>query len=161
GLGAQNLVTDVVSGFFILFENQFLVGDYVKVGDAAGTVEEVGMRVTKIRDGQGKLHIIPNGQVKGVVSYSTGYVNAVVDYPVSAGAGVEAVFRAMRAAGEALRQARPEVLAETEILGIVDLKASEMTVRAVTRVQPGAHETIQNEYRRLLKRALDEVREAA
>src|SRR5207245_7842934 len=61
GLGAQSLVTDVVSGFFILFENQFLVGDYVKIGEAAGTVEEVGMRVTKIRDWHGKLHIIPNG----------------------------------------------------------------------------------------------------
>src|SRR5207248_10424691 len=62
GLGAQTLVTDLVSGFFILFENQFLVGDYVKIGEAAGIVEEVGMRTTHVRDGQGKLHIIPNGQ---------------------------------------------------------------------------------------------------
>jgi small-conductance mechanosensitive channel len=158
GLGAQSLVTDVVSGFFILFENQFLVGDYVKIGDAAGTVEEVGMRVTKIRDGQGKLHIIPNGQIKCVVSYSAGYVNAVVDYPVPSGSDLEGVFRSMRTAGERLRQAREEVLAETEIHGIVDLKTAEMTVRAVTRVRPGAHEMIQNEYRRLLKQVLDEGR---
>ncbi len=156
GLGGQSLVTDVVSGFFILFENQFLVGDYVKVGDAVGTVEEVGMRVTKIRDGQGKLHIIPNGQIKGVVSFSKGYINAVVDYPVPGGRDVEAVFRAMREAGDRLRQARPEVLAATEILGIVDLKASEMTVRAVTQVQPGTHEAMQNEYRRLLRQVFDE-----
>ncbi|HYT95072.1 MAG TPA: mechanosensitive ion channel family protein [Gemmataceae bacterium] len=160
GLGAQSLVTDVVSGFFILFENQFLVGDYVKIGDAAGTVEEVGMRVTKIRDGQGKLHIIPNGQIKGVVSYSAGYVNAVVDYPLPSGSDLESVFRSMREAGERLRLEREEVLAETEIHGIVDLKSSEMTVRAVTRVKPGAHGIIQNEYRRLLKQVLDEERAA-
>src|SRR5437870_12878427 len=72
GLGAQSLVTDVVSGFFILFENQYLVGDYIQVGDAVGVVEAVGIRVTHIRDGQGKVYIIPNGQLKVVVSYSKG-----------------------------------------------------------------------------------------
>src|SRR5207342_3255972 len=85
GLGAQSLVTDVVSGFFILFETQYLVGDYVQVGDAAGIVEEVSLRVTKIRDGKGKLYIIPNGQIKGVVSYSKGYVNAVVEVKMPSG----------------------------------------------------------------------------
>ncbi len=161
GLGAQSLVTDVVSGFFILFENQFLVGDYVKIGDAAGTVEEVGMRVTKIRDGQGKLHIIPNGQIKTVISYSASYVNAVVDYPVPAGSDIEQVFRAMRDAGERLRRERTEVLADTEIHGIVDLKVAEMTVRAVTKVMPGTHEILQSEYRRVLRQVLDEARAAA
>jgi moderate conductance mechanosensitive channel len=160
GLGAQGLVNDVVSGFFIVFENQFLVGDYVKIGEAAGTVEEVGMRVTRIRDAQGKVHIIPNGQIKGVVSYSKGHVNAVVDYPLPAGSDLETVFRAMRAAGERLRQERTEVLAETEILGLVDLKVAEMTVRAVTKVLPGTHEVVQSEYRRLLKQALDEANSA-
>src|SRR5262249_49632007 len=76
GLGAQNLVTDVVSGFFILFENQYLVGDYVQIGEACGIVEAVGIRLTQIRDGHGKLFIIPNGHIKSVVNYSKGYVNA-------------------------------------------------------------------------------------
>ena len=64
GLGAQSLVTDFVSGFFILFEGQFLVGDVVQIGDACGRVEAVGIRHTQIRDAQGKLYIIPNGQIK-------------------------------------------------------------------------------------------------
>ncbi len=157
GLGAQSLVTDVVSGFFIVFENQFLVGDYVKIGEAAGTVEELGIRVTKIRDGHGKLHIIPNGQIKGVVSYSAGYVCAVVDYAEPAAGDVEKVFQAMREAGERLRKERSEVLGETEIHGIVDFKGAEMTVRAVTRVQPGTHGIIQNEYRRMLKQVFEEA----
>jgi len=161
GLGAQTMVADLVSGFFILFENQFLVGDYVQVGDAAGTVEAVGIRVTHIRDGQGKLHIIPNGQIKGVVSFSKGYVNAVVDLRVPAGTDLEGTFRAMTEAGRRLRQSHKEVLADTQIQGLVDLGTSEMTVRAVTKVRPGTHGMMQNEYRRLLKQVLDQNAAAA
>jgi len=156
GLGAQSLVTDVVSGFFILFETQYLVGDYVQIGDATGTVEEVGIRLTQVRDGHGKLHIIPNGQIKGVVNYSKGFVNAVVDVKVPAGTDLENVFRAMAEAGQRLRQAHQEVLADTEIQGLVDLGTSDMTVRAVTKVMPGTHGIMQSEYRRLLKQVFDE-----
>lgn len=157
GLGAQSLVTDVVSGFFILFENQYLVGDFVQIGDAAGIVEAVGIRLTQIRDGFGKLYIIPNGQVKSVVNYSKGYVNAVVDVRVPSGSDLEKVFRAMAEAGQRLRQTRREVLADTEIQGLVELGTAEMTVRAVTRVRPGSHLPMQYEYRRLLKLAFDQA----
>lgn len=156
GLGAQSLVTDVVSGFFILFENQYLVGDFVQIGEASGTVEAVGIRVTHIRDGQGKLHIIPNGAIKGVVSYSKGYVNAVVDLQIPSGSDLEGTFRALAEAGRRLRQAHREVLADTQIQGLVELGTSEMTVRAVTKVRPGSHLAMQNEYRRLLKQVLDQ-----
>lgn len=156
GLGAQGLVTDVVSGFFILFENQYLVGDFVQIGDASGIVEAVGIRLTQIRDGYGKLHIIPNGQVKGVINYSKGYVNAVVDFKVPAGTDLESVFRAMHEAGRRLRQARKEVLEDTQVHGLIDLGSSDMTIRAVTKVQPGTHGMMQNEYRRLLKQVFDQ-----
>jgi small conductance mechanosensitive channel len=156
GLGAQSLVSDVVSGFFILFESQYLVGDYVQINDATGIVEAVGIRVTQIRDGQGKLHIIPNGQIKGVVSYSKDYVNAVVDVHVPSANDLEGVFKAMAEAGKRLRQAHREALADTQIHGLVELGTSEMTVRAVTKVRPGTHGMMQNEYRRLLKQVFDE-----
>lgn len=156
GLGAQNLVTDVVSGFFILFESQYLVGDFVQIGDAVGTVEAVGIRLTQIRDLSGKLYLIPNGQIKGVVNYSKGYINAVVDVRVPSGRDLEGVFRAMTDAGRRLRQAHKEVLADTVIQGLVDLGASEMTVRAVTKVKPGTHMQMQNEYRRMLKQVFDQ-----
>jgi small conductance mechanosensitive channel len=156
GLGAQSLVTDVVSGFFILFENQYLVGDFVQVGEASGVVEAVGIRVTHIRDGQGKLHIIPNGAIKGVVSYSKGYINAVVDLQVPSGSDLEKTFRALAEAGRRLRQLHREVLADTQIQGLVEFSTSGMTVRAVTKVRPGSHVAMQNEYRRLLKEALDQ-----
>jgi small conductance mechanosensitive channel len=156
GLGAQSLVTDVVSGFFILFENQYLVGDHVQIGDATGVVEAVGIRVTQLRDGYGRVYLIPNGQIKGVVSYSKGFVNAVVDWKVPSGSDLEGLFRAMAEAGRQLRQNHPEVLADTHIHGLVDWSTSEMTVRAVTKVRPGTHAVMQNEYRRLLKQILDQ-----
>ena len=157
GLGAQSLVTDVVSGFFILFENQYLVGDYVQIGNATGVVEAVGIRVTEVRDGKGKVHLIPNGQIKGVVNYSKGYINAVVDVKVPSGSDLEATFRRMAEAGRRLKEQHAEVLADTEIQGVVELGTSEMTVRAVTRVQPGTHEAMENAYRHLLKLVFDEA----
>jgi small conductance mechanosensitive channel len=157
GLGAQNLVTDVVSGFFILFENQYLVGDYVQIGDAVGLVEGVSIRLTQVRDGHGKLYIIPNGQIKGVVNYSKGFVNAVVDVRVPTGADLESTFRALAEAGRRLQQAHPKtVLAETHVQGLVELGTDVMTVRAVTKVQPGTHGAMQSEYRRMLKQVLDQ-----
>lgn len=157
GLGAQSLVNDLVSGFFILFEGQYLVGDYVQIGNAKGTVEAVAVRHTRIRDDQGKLYIIPNGTVKEVVNYSKGYVNAIVELKVPAGADVEAVLKAMTQTGRDLRETRGEVLGETVIHGVVDLNLTDTTVRAVTKVRPGTHGIIQNEFRKLLRERLRQL----
>ena len=69
GFGAQSLVKDVITGFFILMENQYSVGDYVRVGDVTGIVEDMGVRVTKIRDLGGELHIVPNGRIEQVTNF--------------------------------------------------------------------------------------------
>jgi len=160
GLGAQSLVTDVVSGFFILFETQYLVGDYVTIGDASGRVEAVSIRCTHVRDDQGRVHIIPNGQIKGVTNYSKDYVVAEVDLVVPFDTNLDDVQRAMTEAGWRLRQEHQEVLGATVIKGLVDLTPSNMTVRAVTRVQPGTHALMQREFRRHLKMVLDEQKAA-
>lgn len=157
GLGAQSFVSDVVAGFFILFENQFLVGDMIQIGDALGRVEAINIRCTHIRDESGKLVIIPNGQIKTVVNYSKEYVNAVVDIKVPTGANLEQVMADMAEAGRRLRERRRETLADTVIKGLVDLSPSEMVIRAVTKVQPGAHLLMQQEYRKCLKEVLDET----
>ncbi|GEM_PF-174456 len=156
GLGAQSLITDLVSGFFILFENQYLVGDVVQIGDAQGRVEAVSIRTTQIRDESGKLFIIPNGQVKNVVNFSKGYVNAVVDFKTPTSTNLDHMLADMNEAGRRLRRQRREVLAETVVKGLVELTPGDMTIRALTKVQPGAHQAMQIEYRRLLKQVLDE-----
>ncbi len=157
GLGAQSLVTDVVSGLFILFENQYLVGDFIEIGSSKGIVEVIAVRHTQIRDDQGKLHIIPNGQIKSVINLSKGFIYAIVDIHVPTGHDLEAYLRAMTEAGRLLRKTHPEVLAETVIQGLVGLTLKETTVRAVTKVKPGAHQKMENEYRRILKGLLDQL----
>jgi small conductance mechanosensitive channel len=157
GLGAQSFVADLVAGFFILFENQYLVGDVVQIGDAMGRVEAINIRSTQIRDESGKLIIIPNGQVKTVINFSKGYVNAVVDIKVPTSANLESVMRDMAEAGRRLRARRHEVMDDTIIKGLVDLTPTDMIIRAVTKVQPGAHLAMQQEYRRILKEVFDEA----
>ena len=156
GLGAQSFVADLVAGFFILFENQYLVGDFVQIGDAAGRVEAINIRCTQIRDDSGKLVFIPNGQIKTVVNFSKGYVNAVVDIKVSTNLSLDQVMRDMADAGKRMRERRREVMGETVIKGLVDLTPSDMTIRAVTKVQPGTHLLMQQEYRKTLKEVFDE-----
>lgn len=79
GFGAQSLVKDIISGFFIVFEDQFSVGDYVVISDAEGTVEEIGLRTTKIKSWTGERHVIPNGNITEVINYSIHNGLAVVD----------------------------------------------------------------------------------
>lgn len=156
GLGAQNLVTDIVSGFFILFEGQFLVGDSVEICGAKGIVEVIAVRHTQVRDEQGHLHIIPNGQIKQVVNHSKGYLNVVMDVQTSLSADVESVLRAMTEAGRTLHNSYDAVLAVPVVHGVVGKNLSEITIRAVTRVRPGFQATIEQEYRRLVEQALAE-----
>ena len=156
GLGAQSFVADLVAGFFILFENQYLVGDFVQIGDAAGKVEAINIRCTQIRDDSGKLVFIPNGQIKTVVNFSKGYVNAVVDIKTPTSASLDQVMRDMAEAGKRMRDRRREVMGDTVIKGLVDLTPADMTIRAVTKVQPGTHLLMQQEYRKILKEVFDE-----
>jgi small-conductance mechanosensitive channel len=156
GLGAQSLVGDLVSGFFILFENQYLVGDIVQIGDATGRVEAIAIRHTQIRDENGQLHIVPNGQIKTVVNCSKGFVNAVVDIKVPTTTSLDQTMKDMAEAGRRLKATRREVLADTIVKGLIDLTPSDMTIRAVTRVTPGSHGAMQSEYRRLLKEVFDQ-----
>ncbi|MCL2677811.1 MAG: mechanosensitive ion channel family protein, partial [Clostridiales bacterium] len=82
GFGAQSLIKDIISGFFILFENCYAVGDYIQVGSISGFCEELGLRTTKLRDWGGELHVIPNGQVAQLTNFSRGNLNTNVDIPV-------------------------------------------------------------------------------
>jgi hypothetical protein len=160
GLGAQSLVTDVVSGLFILFENQFLVGDFVEIGNARGLVEAVAVRHTQIRDEQGKLHIIPNGQIKSVVNYSKGYLLVTVDVKVPPDAKADDYLKAMLETGRQMRRTHSEVLADTSIQGLIGQSLSETTVRAITKVKPNSHQRMENEFRRILKGILDQQAES-
>ncbi len=156
GFGAQSLINDVVSGFFILFENIYLVGDTVEVGAARGVVEAIEFRVTKIRDADGRLHIIRNGDMKPVVNYSKDYSVAVVAVEVAYDSDLPAIFASLRQAGERLRADCSDLLSDTEIDGITAFGASTMTVRTSTRVRPGRHEVVAAALRFFIKEIFDQ-----
>jgi len=155
GFGAQALINDVVSGFFILFENTFLVGDAIEAAGAKGIVEAIEFRTTKIRDGDGRLHIIRNGDIKQVINYSTEYALAVVAVEVSYQAELPQVFAVLREAGEGVRRENSDVLGETQIDGISAFGLETMTVRTSTKVKPGRHDAAAAALRLAIKEAFD------
>jgi small conductance mechanosensitive channel len=155
GFGAQSLINDVVSGFFVLFEDTYLVGDTIETGSAKGVVEGIEFRTTRIRDRDGRLHILRNGDIKEVINYSKDYTVAVVLVDVPYDADLRRVFATLSAAGERVRAENPDVLQETQVDGITVFGASTMTVRTSTRVMPGRHDAVASALRLAMKEAFD------
>jgi moderate conductance mechanosensitive channel len=155
GFGAQSLINDVVSGFFILFEHIYLVGDIVEVGPTRGVVEAIEFRTTKIRDAEGRVHVIRNGDMKPVINYSKDYGVAVVAVEVPYDADLKRVFASLREAGQRLRAENRDVLAETAIEGITAFGPSAMTIKTSTRVRPGHHDRIAAALRLLINEIFD------
>ncbi len=155
GFGAQSLVKDVISGFFILFEEQYAVGDYVSIGDTSGTVEEIGLRITKIRGFKGDLTIIPNGQVVKVVNYTRGNALAVVDMAVPYNTDVDKATAIMQEAALEYAEQNPDIVEPPQVLGIVDLGDSRILIRIIARTLPRKHWGVERELRKILKEALD------
>lgn len=155
GLGAQPVINDVVSGFFILFENLFLVGDYIETGSARGVVEAIDIRTTRLRDPDGQQHILRNGQLGDLINYSKEYTFAVVHVGVAYHSDLEKVYRVLREVGERFAEEHPDVVAPTEVAGLEDFGSSELLVRTVTRVRPGRHLQATRDLRTRIKVAFD------
>ncbi len=136
GLGAQAIVSDLVSGFFILFEGLFLVGHRISLGEVNGFVEEIGVRVTKVRDNAGMLHCIPNGEIRAVATCSHVYVNSIVEFCLPYELDLPRALSMIKDHFAAARQNYSDILGETELV-IEALPSQHIVVRAVTRVKPG------------------------
>ena len=155
GLGAQALINDMVSGFFILFEEHFLVGDFIKVGEAEGVVEAIDLRTTRVRDNAGRLHIVRNGQINELVNYSKDYTNAVVEVGVAYESDLNEVFDVLVETGKTLKAENAMVLEPTAVKGLDNFGESELTLRLVTRVKPGCHLQVERDLRKRIKEAFD------
>jgi small conductance mechanosensitive channel len=156
GLGAQNLINDVLSGFFILFEEYFLVGDFIRVAEAEGTVESIDLRTTRIRDNDGRQHILPNGQIIGVTNYAKQYTYAVVDVGVAYESDIDIVFEVLDAVGKRIQESDSDVLEPTQVKGLQAFGESELTMRTVTKVKPGRHLQVERDLRKMIKEAFDD-----
>lgn len=156
GFGAQNLVKDAISGFFIVFENYYAVGDYIKTGTVSGYVEEIGIRTTKLRDWSGEVHVLPNGEITQVTNYSLGELSSVFNIPLSyesdlgeATALIEEVCEAVKAEyGDKFKDG-------PRVLGLSELDESRMLVSVIFFAAYADKFALEREIRKRIKEAFD------
>jgi small-conductance mechanosensitive channel len=156
--GAQSLVKDYFTGFFLLFEDQVRTGDVVTIAGIGGLVEDVTLRHVRLRDYDGHVHFVPNGLITTVTNMSRQYAQAVIDVGVAYREDVDRVMNVMREVGAALRSDplwRPKTLDELELVGVEKLADSAVVLRCRFKVQPLEQWSVRREYLRRVKAAFD------
>jgi small conductance mechanosensitive channel len=158
GFGAQSLVKDYFTGFFILLENQIREGDVVKLGDHAGLVEVVTLRFVQLRDYDGCVHFVPNGSITTVINMSRGHAQAVMDVGVAYRENVDEVMALMKSVAAEMRgdpAFAPKLLDDFELAGVERWDESAVVLRGRFKVAPLEQWAVRREYLRRLKQAFD------
>ena len=159
GFGAQSLVRDYFTGFFILLENQIRQGDVVKLSsEHSGVVEEITLRFVRLRDYEGRVHFVPNGQITSVINMSRGFAHAVVDVGVAYREDVDEVMDVMREVAAELRADEgfsSRILEDLEIAGVEAWADSSVVIRCRFKVEALEQWAVRREYLRRLKAAFD------
>ena len=156
GFGAQSLVKDIFAGFLILLEEQYDVGDAIKIGDTTGTVERLTLRVTRIRGLDGALTTIPNGSITTVSNLSRDWSRAVLDVEIDYGADIDRAMQVMLTTTAQYRQERPdEITEEPVMLGVDKATGTGVTLRMTVKTAPAKQADIARELRRRIKLAFD------
>lgn len=156
--GAQSLVKDIISGLFILFENQFGVGDVIRIDPVSGAVESMTLRVVVLRDVHGVVHIIPNGEIKRVSNLTRSWSRVVLDVGVDYREDADRVMEVMRDVGRELwadPEWRPLLVEELTVPGIESFTDSAVTIRILSKTLPLKQWDVARELRRRLKRRFD------
>ncbi|WBU39036.1 mechanosensitive ion channel family protein [Homoserinibacter sp. YIM 151385] len=160
GFGAQNIVKDILNGLFIVIEDQLGVGDVVDTGFATGVVESVGIRVTQVRDVNGTLWYVRNGEMLRVGNLSQGWSRVILDMAIPYEEDVDAVEARLLATAVEMQQ-EPKwkrlFLEKPEIWGIESISSEAVVVRLVAKTRSGSKDDVARELRGRLKRTLDEL----
>jgi small conductance mechanosensitive channel len=156
GFGAQTLVKDVISGFFLLFEGLIAVGDVVSFGNSAGVVEEVGLRVTKYRTFAGELWVIPNGEIRAFGNSNRQWMRAVVSVGVAYEQDISKAMRVLDEVGKAWGDEHRGIMLEApQVQGILSFDEASIALRLAVKVQPSQQGAAEQELRRRVKEAFD------
>ncbi|MEU3073856.1 mechanosensitive ion channel family protein [Streptomyces laurentii] len=158
GFGARNLVTDFLSGVFMILEDQYGVGDSIDAGVASGEVVEVGLRVTKLRGVDGEIWYVRNGEIKRIGNLSQGWATAGVDVTVRPTEDLDRVRELIIESTEAMSKDEPwneRLWGPVEVLGLTEVLLDSMTVRVSAKTMPGKKLGVERELRWRIKRALD------
>ena len=155
GFGAQSLVKDVITGFFIIFEDQFGVGAYIKISAIEGTVLEIGLRTTKIKGVSGEINIIPNGTILEVVNYSINNTMSVVDVSVSYNSDINKAERLIENYLSNLADLHEEIVTPPTLLGVQNVVGAEVTLRISVETLPMQQFAISRMIRKDIKELFD------
>lgn len=157
GLGAQTLIKDIINGIFIIFENPYGIGDSIKIGDVTGKVENVTLRVTTIRDIEGSLHFIPNGEVKTVSNRSRQWSRMILDVGVPYNEDLKKAFDLLNEISKEIsedKNYKSYIITPIRVLGITEFGESSAIIRVWGKVKPGKNFPINREFRkRLIEKA--------
>lgn len=158
GFGAQSLVKDLFSGFFILFENQFGIGDIIQVGESSGQVEQMTLRTVHLRDLDGRVHIIPNGEIHQVIVYTKDWSRMNLNVEVAYRTNLERAFALMKEINQQFYQQHPDLLLEEpELLGVESLGSNGISIKVVGKTLPLKQWEAARCYRKAIKEAFDQA----
>lgn len=155
GFGAQSLVKDIITGFFILLEDQYAVGDYVKIGGLEGIVEELGVRVTKLRDFTGELHIIPNSNVQIVTNRTRGAMRALVKISIAYEEDIERAIKVLEKVSEDLAKSNENIVEGPTVLGVTEFGGSDVVLTVVAKTKPMEQWAVERALRKSIKEAFN------
>lgn len=155
GFGAQSLVKDVIAGFFIIFEDQFAVGDTVRIGDLSGNVEHMSIRVTVLRNVEGEVHVIPNGSIQTVTVMTKDWGAAQVDVFVPYAEDIDRVSQTLQTVIDGIHRDYPDqVIEPPKVLGVERLGDEFVTLRVIAKTLPHDRWDIRREMRRRIQKEL-------
>ncbi|AGX03663.1 MULTISPECIES: mechanosensitive ion channel family protein [Bacillus] len=155
GFGAQGLVSDVVTGFFLLLEKQIDVGDYVTAASFSGIVEQVGLRTTQIRGFDGTLHFVPNREITSLSNHSRGNMRALVDIGISYDDDIDKAIMVLQEACDKVKAGNESIMDGPNVIGIQSLGSSDVVLRIIAKTQNMEQWGVERELRKALKEALD------
>lgn len=157
GFGAQSLVKDVITGFFIIFEDQFGVGDVIQIDSFKGTVEEIGIRVTRIKSWTGEVHIIPNGNIKQVTNFSTYNSLAVVDVTIPHHLNIDDATQILKDTVKHVQDLTEDIVKEPEVLGVQVVGTTDLKIRIIAECKPTRQFNVTRLLNIEIKKRLDSV----
>jgi small conductance mechanosensitive channel len=159
-LASQNLIKDALNGFFIILEDQYAVGDVINVGDVGGLVENMNLRITQLRDAEGRLITIPNSEIKVVANLSSSWSRADLSIPIAYHADVDKALEVIESVAQGMSHSelwQEQILDKPEVLGVDDFGIRGVIIRVWIKTQPLKQWVVAREFRRRLKVALDEA----
>jgi small conductance mechanosensitive channel len=155
GFGAQGIVSDVVTGFFLLLEKQVDVDDYVTTAGFSGIVEEVGLRTTKIRDFDGSLHYLPNREISSLTNHSRGNMRALVDIGISYEDKIDHAIEVIQGVCDAIAAEDPAIKDGPNVIGVQGLGDSDVVIRIIAKTENMMQWAVERKLRKAIKEALD------